>query len=96
MPKLQEVVLGVEDRIENFKETKIKINVEQALLEANRCFSCGHCLKCDNCFYFCPDMAVTKNLAKEDYEILEQYCKGCGLCVEECPRGVLALKEEIR
>jgi NADPH-dependent glutamate synthase beta subunit-like oxidoreductase len=96
MLKLQEEVLAVADRLENFKETKVKINEEQAQLEANRCFSCGHCLKCDNCFYFCPDMAVVKNLTKEEYQILAQYCKGCGLCVEECPRGVLALKEEIR
>jgi Pyruvate/2-oxoacid:ferredoxin oxidoreductase delta subunit len=22
------------------------------------------------------------------------YCKGCGLCVAECPRNAMALKEE--
>jgi NADPH-dependent glutamate synthase beta subunit-like oxidoreductase len=96
MPKLQEDMLNAEARVESFRETKKKISEAQAQLEANRCFSCGHCLKCDNCFYFCPDMAVAKDLTTEEYSIQAQYCKGCGLCVEECPRGVLALKEEIR
>lgn len=26
-------------------------------------------------------------------EVDELYCKGCGLCVESCPKGVLALDE---
>jgi len=27
--------------------------------------------------------------------VLEQYCKGCGLCVEACPKNVLCLSERI-
>lgn len=27
--------------------------------------------------------------------VLEQYCKGCGLCVPVCPRGILYLSEEV-
>jgi Pyruvate/2-oxoacid:ferredoxin oxidoreductase delta subunit len=28
------------------------------------------------------------------YEIALEYCKGCGLCVRECPTGAIALQEE--
>jgi len=28
-------------------------------------------------------------------EILEEYCKGCGLCVEFCPGGVLAISSRL-
>jgi len=28
-------------------------------------------------------------------KILTQYCKGCGLCVEICPKGALETSEEI-
>ena len=27
--------------------------------------------------------------------ILEETCKGCGLCVEACPRGVLVMGEHL-
>jgi len=28
------------------------------------------------------------------YRIDPQYCKGCGMCVAECPRGVMAMQEK--
>ena len=68
--------------------------VEQALAEAARCFSCGECTFCDNCFKYCPDMAVQRLLG--GYAIAADYCKGCGLCVRECPTGAIEMQEELR
>lgn len=68
--------------------------VEEALSEAARCFSCGECTHCDNCFTACPDMAVRH--VNGGYAIDEKYCKGCGLCVAECPTGAVAMREELR
>ena len=62
--------------------------------EAARCFSCGRCTLCDNCLKFCPDMAVRR--AAGGYAIALEYCKGCGLCVQECPTGALAMHEETK
>ena len=60
--------------------------------EASRCFSCGYCNLCGNCWVFCPDIAI---LQKEDrYEINYDYCKGCGICVEECPTKSMSLEKE--
>ena len=28
-------------------------------------------------------------------KILEKYCKGCGLCVEFCPKGVLRISSRL-
>ena len=67
---------------------------EQALAEAARCFSCGRCTLCDNCLQYCPDMAVLR--VPGGYAIAEDYCKGCGLCVAECPTGSIAMQEELR
>lgn len=66
--------------------------VSDALTEAARCFSCGRCTLCDNCFQVCPDMAVRR--VAGGYEIALEYCKGCGLCVAECPTGSIAMQEE--
>ncbi|HSA89217.1 MAG TPA: FAD-dependent oxidoreductase [Burkholderiales bacterium] len=64
----------------------------ETLAEAARCFSCGRCTLCDNCFQVCPDMAVRR--VAGGYEIALEYCKGCGLCVAECPTGSIAMQEE--
>ena len=89
--------LDPEQRLQDFREVKIFLSEDQAKAQAERCFSCGHCLQCDNCFYYCPDMAIIKDSSCElGYRIQDQYCKGCGLCVEECPRGALLLEEVAR
>ncbi|MDH3318104.1 MAG: FAD-dependent oxidoreductase [Betaproteobacteria bacterium] len=69
-------------------------DVAQALAEAARCFSCGECTFCDNCFDYCPDMAVRR--VNGGYAIAGDYCKGCGLCVRECPTGSIVMQEELR
>lgn len=67
--------------------------------EAGRCFSCGNCLACDNCWTLCPDSAVLKTteLATDGshYVFDYDYCKGCGLCAEECPCGYIEMKEDL-
>jgi len=52
--------------------------------EARRCFSCGHCTHCDTCLVYCPEGIVSRD--GEHYELDATYCKGCGICVHECPR----------
>ncbi|NLE74634.1 MAG: FAD-dependent oxidoreductase [Actinobacteria bacterium] len=86
---------AVTKRLRSFADVKIGYSEGQALSEADRCMSCGTCVECDNCYIFCSDMAVKKAPEKEEhYIILEQYCKGCGLCAAECPRGCIIMKQE--
>ena len=81
-------------RLNGYAEVQAGLDAEQALEEAGRCFSCGSCIFCDNCFYYCPDMAVRR--VQGGYAIAADYCKGCGLCVAECPTGSMAMQEERR
>ncbi|MDK1031895.1 MAG: 4Fe-4S binding protein [Planctomycetia bacterium] len=30
-----------------------------------------------------------------EIRVLSEYCKGCGLCIEVCPRGALVVSDEI-
>ncbi|MDO8420429.1 MAG: NAD(P)-binding protein [Rubrivivax sp.] len=75
-------------------EVQLGLEIEQALAEAERCFSCGTCIQCDHCVIYCPDLAVQRQ--GDGYAVLVDYCKGCGLCVRECPTGSMKMVEERR
>ena len=63
---------------------------EQAMEEAARCFSCGTCNACDNCYLVCPEPCIIRaDRSNGLYKILVDYCKGCRVCIEECPTGCL-------
>jgi NADPH-dependent glutamate synthase beta subunit-like oxidoreductase len=83
-----------EERFKSFAEISLKIGASLAIREAERCFNCGLCNHCDNCQLFCPEIAVIRDHNFEGRHINYDYCKGCGLCVVECPRNAMALEEE--
>ncbi len=81
-------------RLKGEFEVQLGFDVDTALAETERCFSCGTCILCDNCVNVCPDLAVKREGA--GYLVLADYCKGCGLCVKECPTGSMKMIEELR
>jgi len=86
--------LPAAQRLASGSEVQIGFDLEQALAETERCFSCGTCIECDNCVHYCPDLAVKHEAG--GYVVLTDYCKGCGLCVMECPTGSMRMTEEAR
>jgi NADPH-dependent glutamate synthase beta subunit-like oxidoreductase len=77
-------------------EVTLGYSSEQAVAEADRCMSCGVCNGCDNCYIVCPDVSVLRD-ARENgrYSIRTTYCKGCLVCVQECPTGCLEKVPEL-
>ncbi len=71
-------------------EVTLAYSRAQAVAESDRCMSCGVCNGCDNCYIVCPDVSVMRD-ARENghYSIRTTYCKGCLVCVQECPTGCL-------
>ncbi len=55
--------------------------------EALRCLSCGVCNECDLCVAFCPEGVMRR--VGHDLVVDYEYCKGCGICVNECPRNAI-------
>jgi len=82
----------VADRRASFDEVELGLAPGEALAESKRCFSCGTCTFCDNCFYYCPDIAISK--LGNGYSVNGDYCKGCGLCVKECPTGSIVMRAD--
>jgi len=95
-PKSKQPVLDTIRRQSTFEEVVGSFDETTAQFEARRCLSCGNCFECDNCYGVCPDNAVIKLGPGERYAFNYDYCKGCGLCVSECPCGAIrTVPEEI-
>lgn len=93
-PGLTQPRLPKSERVRSFDEIDHKIAGNLAMRESERCFNCGICNGCDNCYLFCPDMSVIREGEGSPRQINYEYCKGCGLCVVECPRNAMVLEEE--
>ena len=94
-PATHQPQLEAARRASGFDEVVGGLDPDNALFEARRCLSCGNCFSCDNCYGVCPDNAVIKLTAPgERYEIDLDYCKGCGICAEECPCGAIEMVPE--
>lgn len=86
--------LDIVRRQTTFEEVLEGLTEENALFEARRCMSCGNCFECDNCYGVCPDNAIIKLGPGKKFRINYEYCKGCGICANECPCGAIDMVPE--
>ncbi|MCD6498036.1 MAG: FAD-dependent oxidoreductase [Deltaproteobacteria bacterium] len=100
--RVRKAVVGLTERMQTmpasapnrFKEVELGLTEEQAAKAADRCFHCGRCIECDNCYIFCPDASVMPKTDEFGYAIDDYHCKGCGVCVHECPRNAMEMVRE--
>lgn len=58
------------------------------------------CVGCFQCYMVCPDGVIFKTTNKEsgkatvDFDF--NYCKGCGICANECPTKAIEMVQERR
>ena len=45
---------------------------------------------CFNCWLYCPEAVVSRTIPPQ---IDFNYCKGCGICMEECPVKAISMEE---
>jgi NADPH-dependent glutamate synthase beta subunit-like oxidoreductase len=87
--------INITERLAGFHEVHKGLSEAEALADAARCFHCGVCTMCDNCYVFCPDASILhKGETKWGYNIDFDFCKGCGICVHECPRSAMIMEDE--
>ena len=92
------------ERVRDFDEVNLPFSEDDALREAKRCFSCGTCNYCDTCWLYCPDVCIQRHPegerpsgpSRSAYDFDYDYCKGCGVCAEECPREAIGMEEELK
>jgi NADPH-dependent glutamate synthase beta subunit-like oxidoreductase len=93
-PKTVQPVLDIIRRQSTFDEVLGGLDESNAQFEARRCLSCGNCFECDNCYGVCPDNAIIKLGPGKRFQFNYDYCKGCGICVAECPCGAIGTEAE--
>jgi NADPH-dependent glutamate synthase beta subunit-like oxidoreductase len=92
--RTQRQVKSPEDRLANpFDEVDLGVTPEDALIESDRCFSCGKCFSCENCWMYCQANVfakVTPPSLGNFFKIKKmEVCDGCKKCWEECPCGFI-------
>ncbi len=68
------------------------ITESQFLAEVDRCFSCGLCSGCEQCYMYCTSGCFTRLESPGPgryFSLNLDSCKECGKCIEVCPGGFL-------
>ena len=79
--------------LRSFSEVHRGFAPDEAGLSASRCFSCGTCNYCYNCYFFCPEGVISLDPVRQMRIVDLEHCKGCGTCAKACPRNVVFMKE---
>ncbi|MFC2122353.1 NAD(P)-binding protein [Bacteroidota bacterium] len=88
-PRVKSSHIPVSNRVSDFREVNTGLLREAAIAEAERCFHCGNCNLCENCYVFCPDIAISLDEETGSLTIDRTICKSCGICIKECPRSAV-------
>jgi Pyruvate/2-oxoacid:ferredoxin oxidoreductase delta subunit len=94
VPRHEDGQLSGKASASGFDEVNSGLAEGDAMDEARRCFNCGVCNECELCMLLCPDVAITRGTHGERFHVDMSYCKGCGVCAEECPRGAIVMTRE--
>ena len=84
--------LSIKKRRKGFSPVDFGLVKKEAIKEAERCLGLRECESCEICGLLCPDLCIPRDRKTGEAQIDLDYCKGCCICVEECPRGAISVE----
>jgi NADPH-dependent glutamate synthase beta subunit-like oxidoreductase/Pyruvate/2-oxoacid:ferredoxin oxidoreductase delta subunit len=92
-PAVHSPMLPARERIQRgMTEVAGTVSEEQFLAEVERCFSCGSCFGCEQCYMYCTAGCFTRLEQPRPgmyFGLNLDACQECGKCIEICPCGFL-------
>jgi len=92
-PAVHPPTLPARERIQlGMTEVAGTVTEEQFLAEVERCYSCGSCFGCEQCFMYCTSGCFTRLEEPRPgfyFSLNLDACQECGKCIEVCPCGFL-------
>ena len=85
-PKTREEMMKPHARAGVVIETNASWRTERPVLDKEACINCLMC------YLVCPEGTVYK--AGDSLEIDYDFCKGCGICANECPKKAIVMIAE--
>jgi len=85
--KKYQVVTGISDPAEGAMGKRGIWRVYKPTIDYEKC------VKCLRCWTFCPEGAIKRN-KDGSVEINYDYCKGCGVCANECKIKAIIMERE--
>lgn len=55
-----------------------------------------NCIKCYFCYMYCPEGVISVNEDNGQVEYDYEYCKGCGVCANNCPKKCIEMEKEAK
>ncbi len=84
LASVQKPVIGEAGKTGTWSRLKPVIDLEKCIPAKSGKFSCF------NCWLYCPETVVSREIPPK---INLEYCKGCGICMEECPVKAISMEE---
>ena len=94
-------MLSAGERLSGFAEVELGFTEQEALREAMRCLLCNSeiCTGCKLCAIICPnnvfdietEIIDSSARAVVKFDVKNERCMYCGLCVENCPTKTLVM-----
>ncbi|MHA1265741.1 MAG: 4Fe-4S binding protein [Candidatus Helarchaeota archaeon] len=65
---------------------------ERPIMDSTKCIAVKrNKIVCMNCWLYCPEGVISRTIPPQ---IDLRYCKGCGICAEECPSKAIEMRDE--